>query len=153
MWIPFTEAEALTELAGPELESILAAALDDTQTASGLLAKHTTPVVRMIRGYVAANTENRLHEEAEYIPDELVIAAGPLIMRSIITRIPTMRLSDARKDEVESAEKLLRDVAAGKMAVAQPDSDEEAEEILKTPQGPAVTGRTRQFTRTQQNGI
>lgn len=119
-WITLTEADVITKLSGPELAAMKTAALQAAQT--NPLTEVITQVVREIRGYVAACQRNTLGD-GDTIPDELLGAAVSRIRFELATRLPVASLlTQARTDANSQALTLLRDVAACKFLVIEPDT-------------------------------
>lgn len=119
MWITLTENDVLTRLSAPELKAIKTAATDLGQPSP--LPEIIGYVTREVRAYVAAFAGNKLGPEGT-IPDELQLAALNRVRYELATRLPVPSLlTDARKDSNADAIAQLRDAAAGRMRVVQPE--------------------------------
>ncbi len=123
MWITL-DADIIAErLSGPELSAMQSAALASGQDGASLTDNAAERVTNSIRGYIAASAKNTLGP-AGTIPDELLDCALALVVHQIITRLPGMEalLDERRMKNREEALQLLRDVAAGKFALVQPEA-------------------------------
>lgn len=119
-WTAISESAVRSTLAAAELSALRTVQLADGQ--ADPLAEIIARTTEEVRGYVAANPVNRLDDDATTIPGELESAALALIRYRLATRLPIKTLlTDARKDEQRDALTLLRDVAAGRFAIIQPD--------------------------------
>lgn len=145
-WITLTEARIANRLADAELTAVKTAAIGSGQTGSGVLADAIGAVTAEVRGYVAACSRNVLGDGAT-IPVELESAALALLRRYLFTRLPGMRAlyNDARERETDDALRLLRDVAACKFAVMQPETA--AADQVGGPAAELVSSRERIATR------
>lgn len=148
-WRAITETDLVTRISGPELEGFREAALADDQAdpVADVLAQIATD----IRGYVAACKQNTVGPEGT-IPESLLGTALDLIVIEIQTRAAGILIDpeDVRKRKMERAERRLRDVAACKFAIEQPE--EQTEETFGG-QGPASSAPTRLFDHDDQDGI
>lgn len=118
-WTTITSTAVKTRLSGAEYAGVTAAALASGQTAEGVVAAQITDVVNYVRGFVPADIPRG---DGETIPEELKDAALAMIVHRILTRLPALKLllDDARKSANEAAEKLLRDVSAGRFRLIAP---------------------------------
>lgn len=136
-WISLTAADVATRLAGPELDAVRSAAL----AADDPLPEIVAAVVEEVRGYVAACPRNRLGATGT-LPKALEAAALALCRGRLLSRLPVPSLdTEARRREVEDAQKLLRDVAAGRFYVDQPASDAAPDTAYSPPPRPRITPR------------
>ena len=151
-WRAITEADLLTRISGAELEAFREAALADGQVDP--VGSIFTQVSDTIRGYVAANEKNSLGM-AGTIPVNLMGTAIDLSIIEIPNRVAGMLIDpeDIREKKMARAERRLRDVAADKFKVEQPDSENEAEEDFGGTTSPISTSPTRRFDHTSQDGI
>lgn len=146
-WISVTVADIATRLADPELD----AARNALVAAGDPLPDIVSAVVAEVRGYVGACRTNRLGP-AGTIPDELLNAALALIRGRLLSRLPVTSLdTDARRKEVDSAERLLREVAACRFVVSLPAEPAPAGDIPAPPR-PSWSARPREFSRRQTDG-
>jgi hypothetical protein len=145
-WITITENDIKTRLAGAELSAYTSAA--KAQGQGNPLTEIISQVVSEIRGYVAACARNTLGAGAT-IPDKLLSAALAMIRYRLITRLP-LSISEERKREYDDAISLLERVSDCKFAVDEPA--EASSEDISTP-APSMGTRTRNFSRTAQDGI
>lgn len=128
-WITISENAVRSRLAAAELAALRTMAMADGQ--ADPLPEIIQRVADEVRGYVAANTINRLGS-AGTIPPQLESAALALVRYRLATRLPVSTLlTEERKEEQRDALTLLRDVAAGRFAVEQPD-DAGTEELASS---------------------
>lgn len=148
-WIALTEDDIVTKLSGPETAALKTAALQSGQ--ADPLAEIITQVVREIRGYVKACDRNALGEGAT-IPDELLGAAINRVRYELATRLPVASLlTEARTESNRNALSLLKEAAACRFTLEQPET--EAEEESASPSMPSICKPTRRFDRCDQEGI
>lgn len=122
-WIALTETQVLTKLSGPEIAAMKTAALQAGQ--ANPLPEIIEQVVGEVRGYIGACANNTLGP-AGTIPDELEGAVISRIRFELATRLPVKSLlTDDRREANRSALSLLRDVAACRFALVQPEEGEE----------------------------
>jgi hypothetical protein len=122
-WITITEADVISKLSGPEIAAMKTAALQAAQTDP--LPEVIDQVVKEIRGYVAACSENVLGDGVT-IPEELLGAAINRIRYELATRLPVASLlTQARTDANSQALTLLRDVAKCAFKVIAPTTPSE----------------------------
>jgi len=150
-WRAITESDLLTRMSGPELEAFREAALGDTQ--GDPVSSVITQITNTVRGYIAACDRNTIGA-AGAIPETLLGTALDLILIEIQTRAAGILIDpeEIRRQKMDRAERLLRDVAACRFAIEQPESGDETEEVFGG-NSPAVTEPTRIFDRTSQEGI
>lgn len=151
MWISITIARVQTKLSKSEYSAITTTQLPEGVTASALLEEEIVSTVNMVRGYVSGNRENSRGPD-DTIPSELEDAALAILRVKIFTRLPGLqRLIDSnRTREYEEALDQLRDTAAGRFRVTQPDTPAAAQ-----PAGPSITvtrKTKRQNSRSQWSG-
>ncbi|KAF0093435.1 MAG: hypothetical protein E1N59_2836 [Puniceicoccaceae bacterium 5H] len=116
-WIQITEADVLTVLNAREIEKYRTVA-----TAAGQadpVLETIKQVVDEVRGYVAACDHNEL-AAGDTIPSNLLQAALHLITVRIPARVD-QKVSETRMDLYNAALVLLRQVAACKFRVEQPE--------------------------------
>lgn len=148
MWITLAVTDVSTTLAGAEVSALQTAALSSGQ--SDPVAAILADVVNEVRGYVAASGTTL--GEGATIPDKLKSAALALCRYRCATRLPVKSfLTEDRKNANTQAIELLRDVAARRFAVEEPETADTTEAIAGP--RPAVTARVRRFTRDLMNGI
>jgi hypothetical protein len=123
-WITLTPDSVLSVLSAPERQGITTAALAEGQTADGLLAVQITETIDEVRGYVAACAGNKLGP-AGTIPPRLRSVTLFLLRYRIFSRVPGLDslLGKSREEEWKNAQTLLRDVAACRFAVEDPQGD------------------------------
>lgn len=147
-WIPITESDVQTRLAGAELTALKTAALATGQT--NPLTEIIGQVIDEMRGYIAACASNTLGV-AGTIPQKLLGAALAIIRYRLATRLPVKSLlTEDRVKENEQAIHLLEQVAACKFKIEEPITPDT--EILSSPT-PHMTARTRHFGRDYEDGI
>lgn len=118
-WRAITEKDLLTKLSASELAGIRANAERGTDP----VGDSSALVTEQVRGYVASNPSNAIGP-AGTLPERLIGAAVALLVPELYGRTGGLLidLSDVRKKAAESAERLLRDVAAARFAVEVPES-------------------------------
>lgn len=144
-WTTLTESDVKTRLAGAELTAFTTVALASGQTTP--LTPLITQVVDEVRGYCAVR--NTLGEGAT-IPSKLVTAAVDILRYRLTTRLP-IKVTEERKAEYANAIALLRDVAAGRFAIEEPETVED--EVQQSGGSSVITARTLIATRTLQDGL
>lgn len=148
-WQTISETDIRDRLSGPELAAYKSAALATGQTdpLPGLIAQ----TVDEVRGYIAAAGSVALGEGTT-VPSKLVSAACAIVRWRLITRLPlsSAAMLETRKQEYQDALRLLEQVAAGKFLVEEPTTA--AAEQVSTPM-PRWSARSRQFTRSTQDGV
>lgn len=146
-----TEADLLTRISGKELEKLRAAALAVGQ--ADPVPEVFEQVTRKVRSRVAACQSNRLGP-AGTIPDELLDDALALCVVKVMTRPGGIMIDpeSQRAKDADTAENNLKDAANCKIAIEQPaDAQVSAEKVGGA--APAFGERTRNFTRTDEDGI
>lgn len=144
-WAAITEANVLTHISGAELEALRAAALADGQLDP--LQPSIDQVTATVRGYVAACRDNTVDDDTATIPTRLLDAACDMIVAVIIQRVPGYDLDDVRADKYDKAIALMRDVAACKFAVTDPETDSDVGHGIE------VDYEDRKTTRTSLDGL
>jgi hypothetical protein len=138
-WITITLSDLLTKWASPEVEAAQTAATATDQPDP--VPDVITQVVREVRGYVAACGKNTLGA-GETIPDELLGAALSRIRFECATRLPGGPLMDEdRRTANANALSMLRDAAACRIAIVQPDNV--SPEVIATSSAVQVVTKTR----------
>ncbi|NQT94738.1 MAG: DUF1320 family protein [Lentisphaerae bacterium] len=146
-WITITEDNVETRLVGAELTALKTVALAAGQTSP--LPEVIVQVVNEMRGHIAACPANTLNAGST-IPDKLLSAALAIIRFHLASRIPRFPFDDTRKLSYENAERLMRRVAECKFAIEEPETEDD--ETVPSP-SPSIGTRTRNFERTDQDGI
>jgi hypothetical protein len=126
-WLALTVDMLKQRVSGPEYEAYTTAALASGQTDP--IPDILADVVTMIRGYVAACSQNVLGPEG-MVPGSLKSQAVIIARHEVITRLPGLDkkfLGDGRVREYEAAMRLMEQVAACKFAVTQPEEASEEE--------------------------
>lgn len=131
-WTTLTADEIRTRLSGPELDLVKSAALESGQ--QDPLPEVIVQVINEVRGYILAYRTNKLGPQ-ETIPPQLQSAAISIIRWRMAGRVAvgsagSMMQSESRRKEYEDAMAVLKDVAAGKFVVEQPEI--EGPEIIAT---------------------
>lgn len=148
-WTTLTSDDLLRGLTGAERSALTTAALGSGQAdpLPGIIAD----VVAEARGYIAANKANVLGA-GNTVPEKLRIALIARVRFEAFTRLPVGRslLTEDRVKSNEAAIALLRDVAAGKFAIEEPEVA--STEVVSAP-GPRFQRPIREFTRQNQDGL
>ena len=145
-WLAITEAHVLTHIAGAELTALRAAALADGQ--ADPVQPSIDQVTSLVRGYVAGCARNTLDTDTTKIPDRLLGAACDLVIAEIIGRVPGYDLDEGRQDKHDNAIALMRDVAACKFAIDDPNTGSDPGVAIEQ-----ADSTTRQATRDNLNGL
>jgi phage gp36-like protein len=148
-WSTLTEAKFLEQLSGPEVTALKTAALATAQAEplTALLAK----VVQEVRGYVAANSSNQLGEGVT-IPGELEADAIAIARYRALNRLPVKSLvTPGRETEYKDAIAKLRDVAAGRFRIEQPETV--SSQVIAGPGAVLVSSTTRKAARSSLAGL
>jgi len=145
-WITITSDDVLTRLAGAEKASYQNAARASGQ--SDPLPEIIAQVTDVVRGYVAACAANEL-DIGGTIPPRLLAAAVDIIRYRLTTRLP-LTLTAAREQEYKDAISLLKDVAACKFSVEDPNSSDP--ETSSQSSTPAICPKNLHFDRRDQEG-
>lgn len=147
-WQTLTEDGLEDYLAAPELAALKAfLSSGQTNPIPGLI----TAVVGLVRGRVAANRNNTLGT-GETVPATLLDPAYVIIRHRLLGRLPQRNLlTPSRQKDYDDAVRLLADVAAGDMAVEDPETP-----TTETTPGPGIevaSSTTRQATRAKLSGL
>lgn len=148
-WITITPELILGKFAGAEDEAARSAALATGQ--ADPVPDLIEQITREVRGYVAACGRNQLGP-AGTIPDELLGAALNRLRFEMAGRLPGGSLMDEdRRTANANALSMLRDVAACRIAVVQPDTV--SPEVVSGAAVQVATKTTRVATREKMRGI
>jgi hypothetical protein len=150
-WIVITEAHLLTKISGPELEAVRAAALADAQ--ADPVQPTLDQVTREVRGYVAGCAANQLGD-GNTIPDELLDAALSLAVVRFLSRAGGLSIDgedNPRMKAAEAARQLLRDVAACRFAITQPEAV--SDEVVSGGAITVVNSNSRRYTRDKMDSL
>ncbi len=125
MWRAITEADVVKQISGTELDALREVVLADGQ--SDPVQPSIDDVTAEVRGYVAA-ADVDLDSDPATVPDRLIGSAVAKIIITIMTRAGgTMIDPDgARAKAADKADTLLRNVAAGKFSISDPDTGAES---------------------------
>jgi len=150
MWKPLTELDLLKQISGAELEALRGVVLSDSQ--DDPVQPSIDDVTAEVRGFVAASGVD-LDSDTSTIPDRLIGAAVSKIIITIMTRAGGTLIDPegARANAADKADRLLRDVAAGKFSISDPITAEESIESAAKPI--YKPRRKRTTTRQQQDGL
>lgn len=147
-WVTLTQDDLLAKLTAPELTAVKTKALAEGQ--ENPVPEELANCIQEIRGRVAACGNNTLGAGAT-IPHELVPAALAILRFRVLSRLPISTLiTPAREREYNDALSLLKDVAACRFSIEQPET--ETTQKISGPTSPLLCARPRQFTRNDQDG-
>ena len=148
-WRAVTEDDLLTRMSGDELAALRESSLGTGQ--SDPVSEHIDQVTEMVRGYIAAHSANTLGESGT-LPERLIRPACDILVMDVSTRSGgiLIDISDTRKTAHDNAVRLLEQVAQGNYAVEQPETAGDDSEAAPSP---SLYDRTRNFERTDQEGI
>ncbi len=118
MWRAITSTDMLGVLNASEAAAYQTAAIGAGQDP---LADATTQVVNQARGYIADHPANNL-AAGETLPERAILPALHLIRVELLTRLD-LEVSKDRATAASNALQFFRDVAAGKVALEQPDGE------------------------------
>jgi hypothetical protein len=150
MWRIITESDLLTQISGTELEALRGVVLADGQ--ADPVQPSIDAITAKVRGFVAGNVNNDLDADPAKIPDRLIDAAVSLIIIQIMNRAGGTMIdpNGSRQKSADEANRLFRDVSAGKFSITDPVTGTENSAVPLPTYSPA---RTRQFTGETQRGI
>lgn len=122
-WNTITIADVQLKLAAAEYSSVTTASLPDGKTGSDIVNEEITNAIQEVRGYVAGRVAN-VQGEGSTVPDELRDTTLALIRYRVFTRLPGMKklLDELRVKEYDEALRKLRDVAAGRFRLVNPET-------------------------------
>lgn len=146
-WRSLTRDDILTKLSGGELESI-ESQFDNSGTTLALVIDQATA---RVRGYICAHSANILGPEGT-LPERLIADTVAYLVVELWSQTAGMLIDmdETRKLSAERAERLFREVAAGRYKIEDPveiGTDNKAAPL------PSLTSKKRHFTRAQQDGI
>ena len=149
MWKPLTELDLLKQISGAELDALRGIVLSDSQ--DDPVQPSIDDVTAEVRGFVAASGVD-LDADTSTIPDRLIGAAVSKIIITIMTRAGGTMIDPegARAKAADKADRLLRDVAAGKFSISDPDTGTESAAIGGAT---VVNKRTPRVNRTNLKGM
>ncbi|HTG44938.1 MAG TPA: phage protein Gp36 family protein [Verrucomicrobiae bacterium] len=124
-WAALTATEVKTRLSGPELTALQSSALASGQ--ADPLPDVIAQVTDEIRGYIAAASRNTLGA-AGTLPPQVRSAALAIVRwrlggRLAVGSVGSMMQGESRRKEYEDALGLLKDIAASRFAVEQPETE------------------------------
>lgn len=148
-WRAISEVDLLQRMSSTELEAIRESGLSDSQ--GDPVADTIDQVTELVRGYIAANRNNKLGT-AGTLPERLIRSACDILVVDVSTRVGgvLIDLSETRKDAKRDAIRLLEQVAAGTYAIEEPDTEGDDSQAAPTP---SLYDKTRYFKRCDQEGI
>lgn len=125
MWRAITETDVVTQISGAELDALREAVLADGQ--DDPVQPCIDDVTAEVLGYVAASGAE-LDSDTSKVPDRLIGAAVSKIIILIMTRAAGTMIDPegARAKAADKANTLLRDVAAKRFSITDPESGSEA---------------------------
>ena len=146
-WRKLTRSDVLTKLSGGELESV-ESNLDNSGTTLALMIDQATA---RVRGYICAHSGNTLGPEGT-LPERLIADTVAYLVVELWSQTAGMLIDmdETRKLSAERAERLFREVAAGRYKIEDPveiGTDNKATPL------PSLTSKKLHFTRAQQDGI
>lgn len=142
-----------------DLKDRKVAALVEALQESALGTGQTDPVpaiissvIAEIRANIASCATNVLDADATKIPGDLVDLACRMVLRVAKGRLEIELTQDERDDRRDDARRLER-IAACDLKIEATDNPEATASIAMATATPLMNEVTRNFTRTQQNGI
>lgn len=148
-WIPITEADLLKTKMAPLMAVLRTAALADGQ--ADPVAEITADVIVRIRAKVATCSTNQVDSDTDTIPASLKPLACRMIVRAAKGRLD-LELAEDERRERDIDERELTAVATCSLVVEQPDTATPPPVQTAQPR-PSISGRTKQYGRTQQDGV
>lgn len=153
-WIILTVAQLDTTKAAAMVDALRTAALRDGQ--DDPLPEIIVGVTDRIRMEIAAGGRTRLSADPAKLPPSLKSLALRMVVREGQSRINVMGavpLADEEKEEWRQDIRFLERIAKGEITVEEPDDPEPTPTVQSAVAQPMISGRERQFTRDQQDGI
>lgn len=148
-WITITAADLNDYMVAAQVSALRTAALGSGQTDP--FGRVMPDIVERIRLKIQSCPSNRLSATAQTIPPELKWAACYLILEALQVRIPSLKLTEDQKNQVDRAVTQLDRIADCKDRVSEPDDPESEASVPAN--SPNITGKTLSYSRTNQEGI
>lgn len=147
-WTSITEAQLEDILAEAELTTLKDfLSTDQVSPVPGII----TNAVGLVRGYIRANRQNTLGD-GETVPETLVSATLVVARHQLLGRLPIASLlTEPRRQEYTDAMSQLRDVAAGRFAIEQPETP--SSETTPGPSIEVANSTTRLASRAKLSGL
>jgi hypothetical protein len=120
IWRAITEADLLTQISGKELAAMRRVVLADSQ--EDPVQPSIDQITAEVRGYIAANSANKLDADLNTVPPRLIGSAVSLIIVQVMARAGGTMIDpeSARSKRADEARRMLRDVAAGNFSISDP---------------------------------
>lgn len=149
MWREITETDAHNAMNAAETAAYQVAVIGAGQDP---LAEITAQVVQECRGHIADCQHNTL-AAGNTLPERTLYHALAMIRFRMLTRLD-LEVSEDRRKEQRDAIAFFTRVADCKVAIEPGDGTgaEDGTDSMASPR-PGITGRTRNFSRNQQEGI
>ena len=149
MWRSITELDVLAAMNAAETPAYQLAVIGVGQDP---LAEITEQVVQECRGHIADNPANSL-APGSTLPERVFYHSVAMIRFRMLTRL-NLEVSDDRRKEQRDAIAFFIRVADGKVALEAGDGSGSVDDTdgMASPR-PGITGRGRNFSRGQQDGI
>lgn len=107
-------------------------------------------VTMQVRGAVRSNPDNNLPEDISLVPPASVHHAVAIMRHRILTKVPDIEMTEARRDEYKEALAWLNLVRTGAETIENPDG---ATTDRKPTPTPRIKAREKRFSRNSQDGI
>jgi hypothetical protein len=153
-WIILTLSQLDDAKAAALVDALRTAALREGQ--ADPLPEIIVSVTARIRMEIAGGGRTRLSADPSKIPASLKSLALRFVIREGQQRLNIMgalELSDSDREEWRQDVRLLERIARGEITVESPDDPEPEPTVQAAVALPMITGRRREFTRENQDGI
>ena len=147
LWVPITEDDFLDSLSAVEASLFRSnAKVSESDPLPGLISK----VTMQVRGAVRSNPDNIVPADTTLVPPAAVPHAVAILRYRLLSKMPDIEISDARRDEYKEALAWLNLVRRGEEAIENPDG---ATTDKKPTPSPRINARQKRFGRDSQDGI
>jgi hypothetical protein len=153
IWKQVTEADMQRHVLNPQLSALRTAALAGGQ--ADPMTGSIEDAIADVRVAIQTCQNNFVSTDATRVPPEWVKWACYLALAAMQTRLPSLKLSDDQKKQIERAEERLDQVRACKLAVTAP-SEALSPSNVQRPGGASVVeadATVRTTTREQMSGL
>lgn len=148
-WTTITDDDLNHTKLAPLVSALRTAALATGQ--SDPVDAITSTCIDRVRRKIAACRTNQVDSDTTKIPQSLKALTCRMIIREAKDRLE-IELTETEKKQWDVDERELNAIAACEMPVDATD-DAEAPEVQSTQPGPTICGRSKRFSRAQQDGV
>jgi len=150
-WVTISESDLKTALTAKEREIFGTGIIEGTPT--DRVPGICSDVTALVRSYIASCERNVMDTNAALIPRMAMHHALAIARWRLLTTFPKYAPGDARKVEYDRAITFLEDMAKCKIMPPRPLSPETVVGTPSTSNSPKISGRARNFSRGDQEGI